>query len=329
MRAGLSSFSSFCALTDQGRDLISGPVVALIGPTAVGKTSLSLQICREFNAEIVSVDSMQVHRYMDIGTAKASKAERAQIPHHLIDIIDPDQDYHAASFVKDCLRAIADIHLRGAIPLLTGGTGLYLQALIHGLFEAPAADSEVRTGLKQRLQREGSVALHRELRSCDPDAADRLHPHDGVRIIRALEVFEATGRPMSEHLRAQDRHGIARFSRFITIGLTCPRNQLYDRINERSRQMLESGLESEVRGLLAMGYGAELKSMQSIGYRHMVNYLSGALTEAEMLELLARDTRRYAKRQYTWFSRDRSIRWVERSQTDTIMRSIRSFLNPS
>jgi tRNA dimethylallyltransferase len=316
-------------LTDLGRDIIAGPVVALIGPTAVGKTSLSLKICREFNAEIVSVDSMQVYRYMDIGTAKATQAERAQVLHHLIDIVDPDQDYHAASFVQDCLAAIADIHQRSAVPLLTGGTGLYLQALKYGLFEAPAADSEIRTTLKQRLQKEGSTTLHQELRHCDPATAERLHPHDGVRIIRALEVFETTGRPMSQHIRDQARRCSDRFLNFITIGLTCPRSQLYQRINKRSKQIVESGLEAEVRGLLAMGYKAELKSMQSIGYRHMLNCISGTWSRTEMLELLARDTRRYAKRQYTWFNRDQSIRWFERSQTDTILTSIRSFLNPA
>jgi tRNA dimethylallyltransferase len=270
---------------------------------------------------------MQVYRYMDIGTAKATPAERAQVPHHLIDIVDPDQDYHAASFVQDCLTAIADIHQRGAVPLLTGGTGLYLQALKFGLFEAPAVDREIRTDLKRRLKNEGSASLHQELRNCDPVTAERLHPHDGVRIIRALEVFEATHRPMSEHIRDQARHCSDRFLKFITIGLACPRNQLYKRINERSRHMVESGLEAEVRGLMAMGYKAELKSMQSIGYRHMINYISGTWSKAEMLELLSRDTRRYAKRQYTWFNRDQSIRWFERSQTETIMSSIRSFLN--
>jgi tRNA dimethylallyltransferase len=319
--------SKFCALTDRDRDIIAGPVVALIGPTAVGKTSLSLTICHECNAEIVSVDSMQVYRYMDIGTAKATPAERAQVPHHLIDIVDPDQDYHAASFVQDCLAAIADIHQRGAVALLTGGTGLYLQALKSGLFEAPAVDGEIRTGLKQRLGEEGSTTLHQELHHCDPATAERLHPHDGVRIIRALEVFETTGRPMSEHIREQARRCGDRFLNFITIGLTCPRNQLYKRINKRSRRMVESGLEAEVRGLLAMGYKAELKSMQSIGYRHMLNYINGAWSQAETLELLARDTRRYAKRQYTWFNRDQSIRWFEPGQREMIMSSIRSFLN--
>lgn len=291
----------------------------LIGPTAIGKTALSIDLAREFNCEIVSVDSMQVYRYMDIGTAKASVAERHTVVHHLIDIVDPDEEYNAARFVKDCLEAVQSIHSRGLIPLLTGGTGLYLKALKNGLFPAPATDQSIRKKLHRRLSEEGSITLHEELGEYDPASAERIHPHDSARIIRALEVYFSTGTIMSAHLRQQASAGrTARFSSFITVGLTCEREHLYQRINRRTAQLFDLGLEAEVRGLLKMGYDAGLKSMQSIGYRHMVHYIDGEWTRQKCQDFLARDTRRYAKRQYTWFNRDESICWFEREDADGI-----------
>lgn len=306
-------------MTEFASSSIDKPVLALVGPTAIGKTELSLGLAREFNCEIVSVDSMQVYRYMDIGTAKASVRERRMVAHHLIDIVDPDDHYNAARFVNDCLDAITSIHNRGATPLLTGGTGLYFEALRQGLFPADLADQSIRETLKRRIKEEGSVRLHDELKEIDSSSAARIHPHDTTRILRALEIFLSTGIPMSEHLRCQQENAPGRrFRHFISIGLTCERETLYRRINRRTSQLFELGLEKEVKGLIDMGFGPELKSMQSIGYRHMVNYLEGRWSMDECRDTLARDTRRYAKRQYTWFNRDESINWFDRGDAHRI-----------
>lgn len=308
--------------------LIEKPIFSLIGPTAIGKTELSLELCQRFNCEIISVDSMQVYRHMDIGTAKASAEERRTVPHHLIDIADPDESYNAARFVKDCLSAIETIHGKGAIPLLTGGTGLYLAALKTGLFDSPPTDSEIRDSLHERLQEEGTETLYKLLQGCDPEAAGRIHPNDSSRIIRALEVFLSTGVTMSEHMRqqaAETNHPT--FKRFLTIGLTCHRDVLYRRINDRTLQLFELGLETEVRGLLEMGYGPHLQSMQSIGYRHMTNYINGLWSFDQCAELLARDTRRYAKRQFTWFNRDNSIVWHDRRDKPGVIERVDTFLH--
>jgi len=306
---------------------ITQPVLVLVGPTAVGKTDLSLKLSHEFNCEIISIDSMQVYRYMDIGTAKASPQEREDIPHHLIDIVDPDDEYNAARFIRDGLTAIQKIHNKGAIPLLTGGSGLYLRALRYGLFPEVPTDSTLRKELKQRIKEEGSIKLHRELAGHDPVSAAKIHPNDSYRIVRALEIFLSSGIPLSKHIEQQRQGDVEPlFSHLLTIGLTCPREELYERIDKRATQMIEGGLEDEVRGLLARGYGPGLKSMQSIGYRHVTNYISGTWTLEETKNLLARDTRHYAKRQFTWFNRDQTIKWIDRQDHSEIFRQVSSWL---
>lgn len=288
------------------------PVLALVGPTAIGKTALSLQIAREFDCEIISVDSMQVYKYMDIGTAKIRPEEMEGIPHHLIDVVYPDEEYDAARFVHDASKAIEEIAGKGKVPLLAGGTGLYLKALTEGLFTGIPENKNIRNILKKRLDAEGSSKLHEELAVCDPESAKRIHPNDSSRILRGLEIFLASGVPWSEHLRNQDRSGQGGVVRnILQIGLTCDRQRLYERINLRSQIMVEQGLEDEVRRLLEMGYDGTLNSMGSIGYRHMLNYIHSIWSFEEMLELLRRDTRRYAKRQYTWFNRISGIEWFE------------------
>ena len=228
------------------------PILVLIGPTAIGKTALSLELAERYNCEIVSVDSMQVYRYMDIGTAKASLAERSQVPHHLIDIVDPDAQYDAARFVRDARAAIALIHRKEKLPLLTGGTGLYMKALASGLFPALPIDQEVRDKLKKRMEREGASALHRELLNTDPASAQRIHINDEQRILRALEILHTTGIPWSHHLKLQtDSTGEGGVKNMLQIGLTCDRKILYDRINERCRKMIDEGLEQEVHALFA------------------------------------------------------------------------------
>jgi len=306
---------------------ITAPVLALVGPTAIGKTVLSLQIATRFRCEIISMDSMQVYRYMDIGTAKASKEEQRFVPHHLIDMVNPDEQYDAARFVTDALTTIANIHSRGLIPLLTGGTGLYLSALINGMFDIVKVSDHIRTHLRQRLDQEGKAALHRELMAVDRESGERIHCNDTQRLLRGLEIFQATGIPWSQHVRRQQQQAAPAFSRLLLVGLTCEREILYDRIQQRSIKMMGDEFAQEVEWLLAQGYQSGLPSMQSIGYRHMVAYLAGACDHQTALSTLIRDTRRYAKRQLTWFRNQQQVAWLQVDQPDTVLAAFDRFLN--
>ena len=304
---------------------IDNPVLVLVGPTAIGKTELSLRLAEQFGCEIVSIDSMQVYRFMDIGTAKVSKEERARIPHHLIDVVDPDQEYDAACFVRDAATAIKKIHEKGRVALLTGGTGLYLRALLDGLSSGIGHFPEIREQLQQRLTRDGAEKLHEELLQCDRISAKRIHVNDSHRLLRALEIYQATGKSWSEHILTHQRQKEPRFSNILHIGLTCDRDLLYQRIDRRTSLMLNSGLEQEVKGLIARGYSPELKSMQAIGYRHMNNYLNNVWDMPETKRLLARDTRRYAKRQYTWFAVSPDLEWFDVQDHPAIIKRIDSW----
>jgi tRNA dimethylallyltransferase len=290
---------------------ITQPVLVLVGPTAIGKTALSLELARVFDCEIVSLDSMQVYRHMDIGTAKVSSDERREIPHHLIDVADPDEEYDAERFVHDACKAIESIHARNKIPLLTGGTGLYLRALTEGLFAGGKQYPEIRARLKTRLASEGSSILHEELCLYDCISAKRIHVNDTHRLIRALEIYYGSGIPWSEHLLHQEENRTPRFSNMLRIGLSSERSLLYERINSRCSDMIHAGLEQEVRGLLDAGFNAELKSMMSIGYRHMVNSIKGIWDKQQMERFFTRDTRHYAKRQLTWFYNTADIFWFD------------------
>ena len=301
-------------------------MLALVGPTAIGKTALSLEIAREFGCEIISMDSMQVYRGMDIGTAKATPEERALVPHHLLDIVNPDEPYNAARFVRDCRAAMADIRNRGKIPLITGGTGLYLRALNEGLFEVPAADPVIREGLRKRLAEEGRAALHAELAALDPASAARIHVNDTQRLLRALEIHAATGEPWSAHLARQKRAGGQGRAPRLLIGLTCERALLYERIDRRTARMMGEPFRREVAGLLAAGYGPELPAMQSLGYRHMLRQMAGDWPPDTARDMLARDTRHYAKRQLTWFRREADIRWFDREDADGVLRLAARFV---
>lgn len=306
---------------------IEQPCLVLVGPTAIGKTDLSLTLARRFGCEIISVDSMQVYRFMDIGTAKASLAERAEIPHHLIDIVDPDESYDAACFAGDGLRAVRQIHARGKIPLLTGGTGLYLRALFEGIFPGVPVNESIRQQLKQRLLVEGASTLHEELNLYDRFSAVKIHPNDSHRLLRALEIFYVSGIPWSEHISRHKKQNDDLFANVLQIGLTTEREILYQRINSRCDIMLDSGLEEEVRNLLAMGYDKSLKSFGSIGYRHMINYIDGIWSWEETKRLLARDTRRYAKRQYTWFSNLQDLQWFDVDDQQNIISTADAWLS--
>ncbi len=310
----------------RGSREISAPVLVLVGPTAIGKTALSLEIADKFGCEIISVDSMQVYRYMDIGTAKPDAEERRRVRHHLIDIVLPDEQYNAARFVSDALAAMDEIFGRGRIPLLTGGTGLYLDALTRGLFKAVPISTGMRERMRQRLEREGREALHAELGRVDPDSAGRIHVNDTQRLLRALEIYHATGLPWSLHLERQQQQRRIRFSRILQICLTCDRDRLYRRIEERAGLMLQRGLVEEVEHLVDRGYSPRLPSMQAIGYRHVNRYLAGDWTLEQTRGYLVRDTRRYAKRQLTWFRKNTDLVWCEQGEGQGIIELVGKFI---
>jgi tRNA dimethylallyltransferase len=302
------------------------PIVILIGPTAIGKTALSVQLAKQFNFEIISVDSMQVYRYMDIGTAKVTKEEMQGVPHHLIDVVCPDDPFDAGIFEKSAISAIEDIHARGKRVLLTGGTGLYLGALLNGLSKKLPTFPEIRKELEKQLKSKGHDLLHEQLALVDCVSAKRIHKNDSHRVVRALEIYKGTGKPWSAFIEEHKEERKDRFPNILKIGLTCERKKLYERIGLRSTIMLENGFEDEVRGLLNKGYGPKLKSMQSIGYSHMTKYLKGEWDNKKMLEQLTRDTRRYAKRQYTWFNKIQDIKWVETNRLNQVHPLIEEFI---
>ncbi len=301
------------------------PVVVLCGPTASGKTALALSLAESLGMEIVSADSRQVYRKMDIGTAKPTADERSRVTHHLVDIVDPDDDFSVADYVVLARQAIDEIVDRGRLPLVVGGTGLYIRALTDGLAEVPAADAALRNELHRREELEGAGALYRRLQEVDPVQAGRIHPNNLVRTLRALEVYELTGVPLSEF---QQRH---RFGdepyRALRLYLDRPREELYGRIDLRVDRMIAAGLIEEVEGLLASGYRPELRSMKAIGYREIVCHLCGEQDRSAAVELIRRETRRYAKRQETWFKKEKSIISVDSlSEIDRIQPLIERFL---
>jgi tRNA dimethylallyltransferase len=300
-------------------------IIVVCGPTGIGKTAVGIKLAERLGGEIISADSMQIYRRMDIGTAKPTPAEQAQIVHHMIDIVEPDKDYDAVQFSKQAGEGIAEISNRGRIPFVVGGTGLYIKALIHGMFQTEPVDPKIRSRLKQELAQGGSRCLYGRLEKIDPNTAGRLHPNDSYRILRALETIESSGKTISEH---HQHHGFEneRFNAF-KIGLWRDRQKLYERIDQRVDLMIEAGLVKEVKKLLSMGYSAELKSMQSIGYRHVVGFLNGSLPWDECLRTLKRDTRRFAKRQFTWFCADPQIKWYQPEQMDQIFDAVERFWN--
>ncbi|MYA69005.1 tRNA (adenosine(37)-N6)-dimethylallyltransferase MiaA [Candidatus Poribacteria bacterium] len=288
-------------------------LLCLLGPTAVGKTEIAIQLAQHLNAEIVSVDSRQIYRQMDIGTAKPTPEERQAAPHHLIDCVDVSQPFSVADYQSLVDTAIADIQNRGKQVLLVGGAGLYFRAVVDGLFEGPDADIAFRERLEREAAQRGANALHERLRVCDPASADRIHPNNVVRVIRALEVYELTGTPMSEH--QQQWHRENRRYPFIAFCLTMPRALLYRRIEQRVDVMLANGLIAEVESLLAAGYARDTVALRSFGYKELIAYLDGKCTYLEAVEQLKRNTRRFAKRQLTWFRKDTRIEWVDRNST--------------
>jgi tRNA dimethylallyltransferase len=299
-------------------------VIVICGPTALGKTSTAIHLANYFNGEIIGADSMQIYRHMDVGTAKPTLDEQARVKHHLIDLVDPDEHFDARMYATLSREKVMELHEQTIIPFVVGGTGLYIKALLHGLFKTKALDSDIRGRLKAEVQAHGSAYLYKKLCRRDPDTAKKIHSNDTYRIMRALEVFELTGKTLANF---HQEHGF-RDSPFavLKIGLHISREMLYKRINKRVEIMIDSGFVNEVKRLLVMGYSPELKSMQSIGYRHIVNFIEGHCTWDEMLRTLKRDTRRYAKRQMTWFKADPAVIWKEPEAIEDIKELIKKFL---
>ncbi|GFO57440.1 tRNA dimethylallyltransferase [Geomonas sp. Red276] len=275
------------------------------GPTGSGKTELALRIAERIDGEIVNADSMQIYRGMDIGTAKASPQERARVPHHLLDIVSPEVNFSASDFREAAAKVIADIDARGKKAVVVGGTGLYIRALLDGLVDSPHGDPELR----QAFADVPGPELLRRLSEVDPVTAAPLHPNDRVRLIRALEVFSQTGRPISEF---RSEHGFSgSYYHAMKIAIKVERPELYRRLEARVDRMLEEGLIEEVQGLLSAGYSRELKAMRSIGYKEAAAYLAGEISFSEAVDLIKRDTRRYAKRQMTWFGKEKDVYWLD------------------
>ncbi|WP_420852211.1 tRNA (adenosine(37)-N6)-dimethylallyltransferase MiaA [Paenibacillus hamazuiensis] len=288
-------------------------LLVLVGPTAVGKTKLSLELAEALNAEVISGDSMQVYRGMDVGTAKATEEERRRVPHHMIDIHDPDHPFSVAEFQAKARELIAEIAGRNRLPFIVGGTGLYVESVCYAYeFSEGGGDEEFREEQRKYALAHGEEALHAKLREVDPISADRLHPNDQRRIIRALEIYHMTGIPMSEQLAAQKKQSPYEL---CIVGLTMERGLLYKRIEDRIDEMMEQGLVQEVRRLLDQGYTTDLVSMQGLGYKEIAAYLQGNLTLGEAVELLKKNTRRFAKRQLSWFRHMKDIEWVDVTDT--------------
>jgi tRNA dimethylallyltransferase len=285
---------------------------------------LALELADRWGGEIVSADSMQVYRHMDIGTAKPTPDERKRIPHHLLDVVNPDEPFDASLYIRLANGIIDDLQREERPVFVVGGTGLYIRALFGGLIAGPGADVVLRRELKREMNHSGKAHLYQRLRTKDPRAADRIHPHDGVRIIRALEVLELTGRSIVDH---QQEHLFQEAPyKVLRIGLCLDRERLNDRIERRTDRMIAEGFAEEVRRLLSMGYEESLKPMQSLGYRNMVSFLAGRQSLGDAIRQIKRDSCRYAKRQMTWFAADREIGWLDSGDVDTASNRIGPFL---
>ena len=285
------------------------PLIILTGPTAVGKTELSLKLAKAVQGEIISADSMQVYKHMDIGSAKIMPEEMDGVPHHLIDVIEPDEEFHVVKFQQMAKEAMAGIYERGNIPIVTGGTGFYIQALVKDIdFSETGEDAAYRQELEQFVKEQGAEALHQRLAGVDPVSAEEIHANNVKRVIRALEYYHFTGEPISAHNEEQRKKESP--YQYVCFVLNRDRSKLYSRIDSRVDKMLEQGLLEEVRKLADRGYTRDMVSMQGLGYKELLSYLAGDMTYEEAVYVLKRDTRHFAKRQLTWFKREEEVVWV-------------------
>lgn len=286
------------------------PLIILTGPTAVGKTKLSLRLARAVGGEIISADSMQVYRYMDIGTAKIRPEEMEGISHHLIDVLDPSEEFHVVKFQELAKKAMEQIRAAGHIPIVAGGTGFYIQALLYDIdFTEHPGQERLRRQLEAFAREQGREALHQRLAQVDPAAADQIHPNNVKRVVRALEFFHQTGEPISRH-NQQERQKESPYQ-FVYFVLTDARSRLYQRIDSRVDQMLRDGLVEEVRSLKERGYTKDMVSMQGLGYKEILTYLDGGCSLEDAVYQIKRNTRHFAKRQITWFKRERDVTWID------------------
>ncbi|MFH1491466.1 MAG: tRNA (adenosine(37)-N6)-dimethylallyltransferase MiaA [Pseudomonadota bacterium] len=302
-------------------------LVIIAGPTASGKTRFGVELARRFGGEVINADSMQVYRGMDVGTAKPTREERGGIPHHLMDVVDPDEPFNAAVYRSHAIPVIQDVLSRDRACFVVGGTGLYIKTLLGGLLDCPKSDPLFRNRLIEECDEHGSSYLHDRLKRVDPESARRIHPNDKIRIARALEIIHVTERPLST-LEQEHRFRDRLFTP-LKICLHLERGSLYNRIDERALSMVRSGLVEETRDLLNKGYSPYLKPMQSIGYRHALTLLKGTWDREEMILQLQTDTRRYAKRQLTWFRADREMQRMENDpeSRDRVCKMIEEFLS--
>ena len=298
------------------------PIVVIVGPTAVGKTAIAIEVAECLATEIVGADSAQMYRFMDIGTGKPSARDRARVPHHMVDILDPDERFSAADFAAKARSIIDALKARGRVPLVVGGSGLYIRGIMQGFFPAEGADWALRQELKEEAVVHGVEHLHRELANVDPEAAAKIHPRDLRRVVRALEVCRRSRQPISVLQRSTSSRGYPG----VVIGLYRERTELYRRIQERVDAMMAAGWLEEVRGLKARGYKADLLAMQAIGYRQLFAHLEGRTGLADAVQEIKRDTRRYAKRQLTWFRHMEGVRWVDLSLLGTTAEAVRTVM---
>jgi len=297
-------------------------IIVILGPTAVGKTDLALEISQFLAVEIISADSRQLYKYLDIGTAKPSEEILKRVPHHFINMLKPDQDYSAGRFGEDGRKKIEEIFERNKTPLVVGGAGLYIKALLEGFFEGEIHNNKIRKSLQDRLKQEDSLTLYQELNKVDPEIAQKLHPHNGKQIIRALEVYLSTGERLSDlqknKLPASDYHS-------LKFGLMQERNTLYKRINRRVERMFQDGLLGEVTKILNLGYDEGLNSLNTVGYAEVIQYMKGNMDYESCVEQVKRNSRHYAKRQLTWFRADKDIHWFnieDQQELGTVAREI-------
>jgi len=297
-------------------------VIVIAGPTASGKTDLGIALAKEIQGEVISADSTLIYRYMNIGTAKPTMEERCGIPHHMIDIIDPDEDFSVAQYKTLAESCIKDIISRGRVPVIVGGTGLYINALVYNIqFSETICDWSFREEMHRLAEENGPEFLHNKLKAVDPISAERIHPNNIKRVIRALEVFETTGRPISEH-QAQSRRIKPEFD-YRIYGLEMERNLLYERIDRRADIMVAQGLEQEVRGLLEMGYSKDLVSMQAIGYKEIIAAINNECSLTEAIDRIKLLTRHLAKRQMTWFKSLEGLVWLK-AGADTLTGNVKN-----